>query len=313
MREVQAGKRYPKDLLLMMICGREIRVQGKLLRVARLDGEKYTFPENPEATLAQLRDAGTRVDVFTFLQSLSDSSPKYSYPMEMDNLAVLPVSTFDNWWNKQIRSYPRNRARQAAKRGVTMREIPFGDELVNGICAIYNETPVRQGKRFPHYGMTRERARAYAGTFLDRSIYVGAFAGDAMIGFIKLTMDVSRTQACLVHILSMVQHKEKAPTNALIAEAVRVCAEQKVPYLVYEHFNYGKKVGDSLTHFKEVNGFKRVDVPRYYVPLTKLGGFALRLGLHHRIVDRIPEPIVGKLRDLRKAWYIHRHGVSTES
>ena len=73
--------------------------------------------------------------------------------------------------------------------------------------------------------MTIERARDYASTFLDRSIYVGAFVGDTMIGFIKLVMDESRTQACLVHILSMLQHKDKAPTNALIAQAVRVCAD----------------------------------------------------------------------------------------
>ena len=61
-----------------------------------------------------------------------------------------------------------------------------------------------------------------------------------MIGFVKLTMDESRTQACLIHILSMAEQKDKAPTNALIAQAVRTCAELKVPYLVYEHFNYGK-------------------------------------------------------------------------
>jgi hypothetical protein len=297
----------------MMVCGNGIRIQGRLVRIAHLDGEKYTFPEDPAATVAQLREGKARVDVFTFLQSLAETSHKYSYPMETDNLAVLPVSTFDNWWNKQIRSYPRNRARQAAKRGVTMREVPFGEELIDGICAVYNETPIRQGKRFPHYGMTRERAREYAGTFLDRSIYVGAFLGDAMIGFIKLTMDESRTQACLVHILSMVQHKEKAPTNALIAEAVRVCAEQKVPYLVYENFNYGKKLDDSLTHFKEVNGFGRVDVPRYYVPLTELGRIALRFGLHRPLVEKLPEPIAETLRDLRRAWYDRRFRTATES
>jgi len=296
----------------MKISGNEIRIQGRVIRVARLDGEKYTFPEDVEALLAQLRECGTRIDVFTFLQKLPETSPRYSYQMELDNLAVLPVSTFEHWWNKQIRSYPRNRARQAEKRGVVMREVPFGDELIRGICGVYNETPVRQGKRFPHYGMTLERAREYAGTFLDRSLYVGAFVGDAMIGFIKLTMDESRTQACLVHILSMIQHKEKAPTNALIAEAVRACARLKVPYLVYENFNYGKKVGDSLTHFKEVNGFARVDVPRYYVPLTAAGRFALRYGLQRRLVERIPEPVAEAFRDLRRAWYVRRFRTSTE-
>lgn len=290
----------------MKICGRDIKIQGSLVRIARPDGDKYTFPEDPEAYLKELRACGSRVDLFTFMQKLPETTPRYSYPLEMDNLAVLRVTTFENWWNNQIRSYPRNRARQAAKRGVVLREVPYGEELIQGICSIYNETPVRQGKRFPHYGMTPEKARRYAGTFLDRSIYIGAFIGDAMIGFIKLVMDESRTQACLVHILSMVQHKDKAPTNALIAQAVQSCADHHVSYLVYEHFTYGRKKGDSLSHFKEVNGFERVDIPRYYVPLTPIGRMALRLGLHHRLADRIPEPVAGKFREWRRAWYERR-------
>ncbi len=209
----------------MKVCGKDIRIQGQLVRIARPDGDKYTFPDDPEIFIESLRKCKARIDIVTFLQRLPETSPKYPYPMEMDNLAVLSVSTFDNWWNNQIRSYPRNRARQAEKRGVVLREVPFGEELIKGICGIYNETPVRQGKRFPHYGMTFEQAREYAGTFLERSIYIGAFVGETMIGFIKLVVDESRTQACLVHILSMVQHKDKAPTNALIAQAVRSCPE----------------------------------------------------------------------------------------
>ena len=126
--------------------------------------------------------------------------------------------------------------------------------------------------------MSLETARSYASTFSDRSIYIGAFLGEEMIGFIKLVSDETRTQACLVHILSMVRHKDKAPTNALIAAAVRCCADRGIPYLVYEHFSYGKKKEDSLSHFKEVNGFERVNLPRYYVPLTGIGWAALRFG-----------------------------------
>ena len=290
----------------------DVVVQGRIVRIARMDGEKYTFPEDPKAAVEVLKAQGSRADIFTFLQGLPDTTVRHSYPVEMDNLAVLPVTTFDNWWNNQIRSYPRNRARQAEKKGVVLREVAFGEELLRGICGIYNETPVRQGKKFPHYGMTMEGARRYAGTFLDRSIYVGAFLGEVMIGFIKLSMDPSRTQACLVHILSMVQHKDKAPTNALIAEAVRACAREGVSYLIYEHFNYGEKA-DSLTHFKEVNGFGRVDIPRYYVPITTTGRLALRYGLHRRAAERIPETVAEKFRKLRRAWYEMRYRASAES
>jgi hypothetical protein len=298
---------------LTNICDKEVTLKGRLIRIARLEGEKHTFPDSPEAMIAALRNSRARADIFTFLQGVSDPSPRFSYRVEYDNFAVLPVSTFEHWWDHQIRSYPRNRARQAEKRGVVLREVPFGDVLIQGICRIYNETPVRQGKAFLHYGITPEEARDYAGTFLDQSFFLGAFLGDMMVGFAKLTMDDNRKQANLIHILSMAEHKEKAPTNALIAQAVRACAERKIPYLVYEHFNYGKKVGDSLSHFKEVNGFERVDVPRYYVPLNSLGHIALQLGLHHPLADRIPESVAGKLRDLRKTWHERRFQPQAES
>ena len=287
----------------MKVCGKDIMVRGRLIRIAHIDGDKYNFPDDPEILLDGLRQCGTRIDLFTFLQKPPETTPKYAYPMEWDNLAVLPVSTFDHWWNQQIRSFPRNRARQAGKKGVVLREVPCDEALAQGICEIYNETPVRQGKRFPHYGMTIERVREYAGTFPDRSMYIGAFTGDTIIGFIKLVFDETGNHACLVHILSMMRHKDKAPTNALLAQAVKTCADRGIKYLVYENFSYGKKQGDSLSHFKEVNGFRRMDLPRYYIPLTSVGRLAFRLGLHRRIRDRLPESVVANLRELRTAWY----------
>lgn len=296
----------------MKVCGKDIKIAGRAVRIASVDGEKYEYTDDPARLIDSIKRSRTRVDVFTFLQKLPESSPKYAYPMEWDNLAVLPVSTFEHWWEQQIRSYPRNRARQAEKKGVVLREVPFGDPLLQGICEIYNECPVRQGKRFPHYGMDMERAREYAGTFLDRSIWIGAFLGETMIGFIKLVTDEERTLACVVHILSMAKHKDKAPTNALIAQAVRSCANRGISYLVYESFSYGKKEGDSLSHFKEVNGFGRVDLPRYYVPLTRVGAVALRFGLHRRLADHLPESVAAKLRALRKTFYTRRNQLVAE-
>jgi hypothetical protein len=288
---------------MMEVCGRAVKVRGRLIRVAWLDADKYQFLDDPEAVLGGLRKCGVRIDLFTFMQRLPDTSPKYPYPREWDNLAVLPVSTFDHWWNHQIRSYPRNRARQAEKKGVVIREVPFDDALVKGIWEIYNECPVRRGRRFPHYGKDVQTVYKEEATYLNSSVFIGAFLGQKLIGFVKLVTDETRTQANLMNILSMIQHKDKAPTNALIAQAVRSCAQRGIPYLVYQNFFYGGKQPDSMTHFKEINGFQRFDVPRYYVPLTRLGSVALRLGLHRRLVDRLPAPVAAKLRELRNAWY----------
>jgi hypothetical protein len=297
----------------LKVCGNDIRVDGRLIRIARLELDKYEFLHEPVSVLDGLRKSGIRIDLFTFLQKLPETSPKYEYPMVWDNLAVLPVSTFDHWWNKQIRSYPRNRARQAEKKGVAVREVPFDDALIRGIWEIYNECPVRQGNRFRHYGRDLEWVRQHAGTFLDRSTFIGAFLGDRLIGFIKLVTDQTRTQACTMHIISMIQDRDKAPTNALIAQAVRSCAERGIRYLVYQNFSYGKKQGDSLSHFKESNGFERIDLPRYYVPLTRIGQAAFNLGLHRRLVDHLPESVGAKLRELRKIWYNRKFQSVTEA
>lgn len=292
---------------------RKIRIDGRIIRIGRLDGDKYIFPDNPEEILNAVRNCGARVDLFTFMQILPATAPKFSYPMEWDNFAALPISTFECWWMEQIGFKARNKAKQAAKKGVVVREVPFTDTLVQGIWQIYNECPVRQGRAFPHYGKDLATVRREAETFLDNSTFIGAFLGDTLIGFIKLTYDETRTQAGLMHIISMVQHRDKAPTNALIAQAVRSCAERDVSYLVYSSFAYGNKLRDTLSDFKERNGFKRIDVPRYYVPLTRRGGVAFRLGLHHRLVEYFPAPVLAKLRDLRLAWYSRRFQAATET
>lgn len=295
--------RVPLVKKIIKVCDHDIKIEGRLVRVGRLELDKTEFLDDPVPMLDALRESEIRIDLFTFLQQLPGSTPKYPYPMEWDNLAVLPVSTFEHWWNHQIRSFPRNRARQAEKKGVTLREVKFDDTLVRGIWGIYNENPLRQGKPFTHYGKDIEAVRKHAGTFLDRSIFIGAFAGDLLIGFVKLMTNQTRTLANLVHIVSMIQHKDKAPTNALIAQAVRSCAERGIVQLVYQNFSYGRKEGDSLSHFKEINGFQRVDLPRYYVPLTRIGRAAFSLGLHHRFADRVPSPVLNRLLELRSAWY----------
>jgi len=288
---------------MIEVAGKQIQIRGSLLKVARLDAEKFLFVDDPAPIIEGLKKSSQRVDMFTFLQKVTDRSPKYAYPVEWDNLAVLPISTFDNWWNKQIGFKARNKAKQAEKRGVVTREVPFSEELVRGICDIYNETPVRQGRKFPHFGKDFKTIYEEEATYLDRSVFLGAYVNDRLIGFTKILWDSDRSQAGLLNIVSLIEERDKVPNNALVAQAVRFCAEQQIPYLVYSNFAYGKRKSDSLSDFKERNAFERVDLPRYYVPLTALGWSAYKLGLHKKIADRIPENLILKLRDLRSSWY----------
>jgi len=290
----------------MNICGTEVTVKGRFPRIARLTADKHEFPDDPAALLEELKKSGTRIDLFTFMQRPPETSAKYSYPADPDNLAVLSISTYDEWWNKQLDSKTRNMVRKSEKKGLELREVPFDEALVQGISQIYNECPTRQGKPFAHYGKDIETVRREAGTFLDRAVFIGAFLEGNLIGFIKLICDLQQRHSSLMHIISMVQHRDKAPTNALIAQAVRSCADRKIPHLIYANFSYGKKQSDSLSDFKKSNGFKQMDLLRYYVPLSTLGALALHLGLHRKFVHYLPEPVLARVRKLRSDWYARK-------
>src|SRR5262245_42886739 len=124
----------------LTICGRDFNVEGRLIRTARLEGDTYKFLTDPQAFVEGFRQATDRVDLCPFTQRLPECSPQYAYPWEWDNLAVLPVSSFDNWWS-EIGFKARNKAKQAEKKGVLIREVAFDETLIEGIWDIYNETP----------------------------------------------------------------------------------------------------------------------------------------------------------------------------
>jgi len=286
----------------MDICGKEIRIEGTLIRLARV-AEGYDFVENPGQLISALREAGIRVDLLTFMEHLSDPGRKHDFFMEWDNLAAMRVETFDQWFTQCVDSKMRNKLRKAEKIGVKVREVPFDDSLIAGIAAINNECPIRQGRRFPHYGDALETVRRKNGTFVERSVFIGVFFEDALIGYAKLVTDEAGGQAGLMQILSMVRHRDKAPNNLIIAQAVRSCAERKIPYLWYANFAYGKKQRDSLSDFKKENGFQRIDLPRYYVPCSRLGQVALHLGLHRGFREYVPKALLEKARKIRNSWY----------
>ena len=102
---------------------------------------------------------------------------------------------------------------------------------------------------------------------------IAAYYEGEMIGFIMLAY--AGEFAITAQILSMIRHRDKSPTNALLAKAVEICAEKKIPYL-----NYALWIDGSLGIFKKHNGFLKFDMPRYFVPLSLLGKFALKTKLY---------------------------------
>jgi len=68
--------------------------------------------------------------------------------------------------DKADRVQGAKQSKQAEKKGVVVREVPFDDALARGIWEIYNECPVRQGRLFPHYGKSFETVRNMSATYL---------------------------------------------------------------------------------------------------------------------------------------------------
>jgi hypothetical protein len=299
--------------MIVKVGTRDVIVRGRLICVGRLESDAIDFPDDPAATLAELQSSGAGVDVLTFVQTMPRTQPEFGYPLEWDNFAAMPVSTFDHWWSKQIDRKVRNMARKGEKHGLVVRESTLDHSFARGIWDIYNESPVRQGKPFWHYGKDVETVRRENSSFLDRSVFIGAYFEEHLIGFLKLVISRDGNQAVVMQILSMMKHRDKAPTNAMIAQAVRSCAERGVGHMVYASFSYGRKRRDSLADFKLSNGFQRVEVPRYYVPLTLRGRVAMRIGLHHRLSERLPEPVIARVRRVRGLWYAYKYRLEREA
>jgi len=283
----------------VVVNGATVVVTGTWLKMATLhdeeliEGDVLSDPEPFVTTLRQKRMA----DVFTFSQKPTDPVPRHQYFLEWDNAAIIPIKDYVGWWEKLPQETRRN-VRKAAKLGVDVRVVPFDDELVRGIVDIYNETPIRQGRRFWHFGKSFEAIKSETATYLERSEFIGAYHENALIGFIKLVY-VDRC-ANIIHILSKEQHGDKRPTNALLARAVQVCADKGMSSLQYCKYVYGGNETSSLTEFKRRNGFEPVRYPRYYVPLTATGTLVMRLKLHHGVVQLLPKKLSDALRNLRK-------------
>lgn len=290
----------------LKVANRLLIVRGRFIRIANVREELYEDVDNPSSIIEELKKGNNKVDIFSFWQRLPETVPKYAYYMEWDNYAAVPVTTYEEWLNNQIDRNAKRAVNRSEKSGVDIRVVIPDGEFIRGIVNIFNETSIRQGKEFWHYGKGFEEVKKeIIERDLDISEFVGGYYKGQLIGFIKLIY--TKGYANFAQILSMVEHRDKAPTNALIAKAIKICAEKKIPYLVYERFIYGKKGTDTLSDFKRRNGFEKIDVPRYYIPLSIKGKIVLKLKLHHGISGLIPRNMLNWIIALRGKIYSRRN------
>ena len=285
----------PSRIECLEVFGQTYAISQGAVTTVHLEDEWFDDVRAPRPVIATLKEGPVHADIFTFWQRLPNTEPLFEFYHEWDSIAALPVTTLDHWWNKQIRPVTRNLIRKAQKKGVEVRETTFDDDFVRGMTDIFNEAPVRQGRRFWHYGKDFETVKQQFSRYLFREHLLGAYHEDELIGFIMLAD--AGTYGSLGQIISKLRHRDKSPTNALVAKAVEVCAQKHLPYLVYAHWGDGP-----LVDFKRHNGFAETRLPRYYVPLTRKGQLAIALGVHGGWKQLIPIQLRAQLKRLRSRW-----------
>jgi len=262
-----------------------ITFKKKLFFKIAMDAKEYEKNVTPtEELIKKLCERGA--DIFTFIERKWCSTfqnPSNLWIRESDNIALLHVTSFEEWWNR-IGKKTRNMIRKAEKSGVKIEIAEPNEKLAEGIWKIYNETPIRQERGFPHYGTPLESVKR-AIFSSKNSTYICAHIQDELVGFIQLIH--GDNIAVISQILSLQKHWDKAVNNALIAKTVEVCANKGISWVMYGRMGNHP----SLDKFKQNNGFTQFKLTRYYIPLTQKGKIATKLGLHRDIKDILPQPI----------------------
>jgi hypothetical protein len=305
-REEISVKGKPTWVDAVKIDSHVILLEGKVLRTARLRDEWYEDVEDPERIISALRTMNAGVDLVTMMQRLPETTPRFGYYMEYDPIAAVPISNYDHWFKTQIDTNARRAIRNAEKKGVVVCSTEYDDAFVKGMTEIYNESPVRQGKRFWHYGKDAETIRTQFSKYLFREEMIGAFYRDELIGLIMLCH--AGRYAELGQIISKIAHRDKGVNNALIAKAIEICGQKKIPFLTYGYWKEGG-AGD----FQRRNGFQKYDVPRYFIPLSWRGELAIRRNLHRGVSAALPPALKSRLIALRSRWNARISGGPTTS
>jgi hypothetical protein len=278
------------------IDGIEIIINDKFIKFAAVAPECYGMVSSYEELSREMSKRGYFADIFTFGQRLPEIEPKHNHFMEWQAIAALKISTYDNWLSKQIIKENRKNIGKAAKKGVKVAQVEFNDDLVKGIMDIYNEAPIRQGRKFWHFNKDFQTVKMENGTYADRSIFIGAYFENSLIGFVKIVL----TEGCAstLQVISKIEHRDKKPTNALMAKTVEICASMGIPYLQYGVWSHG-----TLGDFKRYNGFEKMLLPKYFIPITLKGKAILMMRLHQGIKNHIPDGIFSRMKEIRKKWY----------
>ena len=302
--EVRTKGRWAK-VPVMEVNGDKLITRGGWLKIAQIRSEEMSEVElaNPEPYVAALKSDASKMlgaDVFSFTQKLPATVPKYTYPMEWESVAAILLINYEQWWCS-LPQETRKNVRRSQKRGVVIRIKELDEDLIEGLRAVNDDSPLRQGMKNAYYGLTSEETRERYGEFVGRCDFICAYSGEEMIGFLHLVYRGGG--ASILNLTTKPSDFDKRPANALLAKAVEMCEARGLSHLIYGLYNYGNKRDSSLKEFKIRNGFQEILVPRYFVPLTFWGRLCMKAGLHRGLIGILPSSVITAALRARTLWY----------
>jgi hypothetical protein len=240
-----------------------------------------------------LRSLSTKgIDLFSFIQRtfLGDKLRKYLFYSNFEPIGLLRLSSFDEWL-KLTKYNARRYIRKGAKLGVTAELANIDERFIRSALRIYNETPIRQGRKYSGYGLTiGDLKNKFVN--MENSEVLGAYFKNELIGL--LWISYGHKVAAFRSFLSLIKYRDKYPNNVLLAESVKRCCEKGFQFLTYGNMGYLP----NLDFFKSSHGFRIFLVPRYYVPLSTKGQLAIRLKVCRPLEHSFPRKLIPALLPL---------------
>ena len=111
-------------------------------------------------------------------------NPPSNWLKTEDNVALLQVIDYKDWW-ETVGKKTRNMVRRAEKAGIETKVTEPDENFIEGVWKIYNETPIRQGRPFPYYGITKQSTENIL-KLTPGATFIGAFFQGEVVGFLQL-------------------------------------------------------------------------------------------------------------------------------
>jgi len=224
-------------------------------------------------TLEDVRASGADLFVWSDRTFLGEASPdlqgNFFTKETVESIALLKLSTYDDWWNQSERHKVRNTVRKAGKAGVQVRQLDLRqlNGIIDGLYEIYHDTPIRQGRRYIGYLVTKPQLRTRFRN-LQNSIVIGAFLDEKIVGFVHVIL--GDRGASVRSLVSIERYMGVGVNNAILASAIETLCERGFQYFTYARMGYQR----NLDMFKLSNGFRRFPLTTHFLALSSRGMLA---------------------------------------